>query len=775
MSFIATLQARCRHFLRGVFRRDAIERELRDELDGYVAMLVEQKLAAGMSPREARRAARLEFGGLDQVSEQVRDVRLGAWVDQTRADLLYAGRTLGRSPGFAVLAIVIMALGIGANTAVFSVVKGVLLEPLPYRGADRIVTLATRTLATDVNNPLVNIANFRDWREQSTTFEALAVYSGGEFPVTSGTAAEFARIARVDAPYFRVFAVDPVIGRSFTAEEAVRGSRVLLVSHAYWQGQLGGDAGVLERTVRVGEDQWRIIGVLPPGFRFPNRTDIWIPRETSSTSRTRHNVFAVGRLEPQVSLEQAQSELDTIAARLERQYPESNAGRGVSATRLQDGLVSNVRPTLYLLWGVVAIVLLIACANTATLLLGRAMARAREIAVRAALGASRGRIVRQLTTESLLLALVAGATGALLAHWMRPVLVALTPADVVRLADTGVDGGVLVFTLGVSIATSGFFGLVPALHASRVDLVHAARQGSLTAGRTVRTRGVRVVAQVALAVVLLTAAGLLVKSLMALQSVELGFRPENVLVMKATGVGTMQENNAFFRNVISRVAALPGVVAVGATSTPPGDLSNSGSGSYFIDRMPEQRDRTIEPQALLTIMAPRTFAALGIAVRSGRDFEAGDVDGRPLVAVVNEALVREALAGENPIGRTVFCPFDRQARHDNRRCRRRRAPAQPGHCSPAGVLHAVHAARLQQQHAPCRRPDPRRSHVARGNRPAPRGGDLPERGGVGLDHEGDGLAAGGASAIPRPAVRRPGRLRCFPRRRGRLRRDGVRR
>ena len=416
---------------------------------------------------------------------------------------------------------------------------------------------------------------------------------------------------------------------------------------------------MLDRTVRVGDDQWRIVGVLPTGFRFPGQTDLWIPRATLSTSRTRHNVFAVGRLEPGVSLEQSQSELDTIAARLERQYPDSNTGRGVSATRLQDGLVSDVRLTLYLLWGVVGMVLLIACANTATLLLGRATGRTREIAVRAALGASRRRIVRQLFTESLLLALVAGAAGTLLAHWAQPVLVALRPADVVRLADTGIDGGVLVFTLTVSIATSGLFGLVPALHASRIDLIDAAKPHSLMAGRTVRTRGVLVVSQVALAVVLLTGAGLLIKSLVALQRVVLGFRPENVLVMKATGVGTAQENNAFFGSVLSRVAALPGVAAVGATSTPPGDLSNSGSGPFFIDRIPAHRDRTIEPQALFTVVAPQTFTALAIPLKSGRDFEEGDIEGRPLVAIVNEALVQDALAGENPIGRTIFCAFDR--------------------------------------------------------------------------------------------------------------------
>jgi predicted permease len=326
-------------------------------------------------------------------------------------------------------------------------------------------------------------------------------------------------------------------------------------------------------------------------------------------------------------------------------------------------MVDDVRLTLYLMWGVVGVVLLIACANTATLLIGKATTRTREIAVRTALGASRGRIVRQLVTESLLLALVAGAGGIGLAFWGASALVALTPADVVRLAWTGIDVGVLAFTLVVSVATSVVFGLVPAIHASKVDLTDAMKQGgtrSVAGGGLVRMRAALVVSEIALAVVLLTSAGLLVKSLMALQNVELGFRSENVLVMRATGVRSLSENNAFFAAVLPRVAALPGVVAVGATSIPPGDLSNAGDGGYFIDRVPEQRDRNLDPRALFTIVTPGAFAALGIPLKSGRDFNESDTGDSPLVAIVNEALVRKSLAGADPIGRTIFCSFDRK-------------------------------------------------------------------------------------------------------------------
>jgi putative ABC transport system permease protein len=653
------------------------EIDIVDELSQHLDDRYRELMAGGALPDEARRLTLAEFRAGNVLAQRMASLRqanspppltsgapTGHVVTDLWHDLRYAGRMAWKQRGFSLLAVAIMALGIGANTAVFSVVNSVLLKPLPYPNADRIVALRTTFLARGESQALVSIANFRDWRDQSSSFEAMSSYRPGENSVTTGTAAEYGQIASVDAQFFRVFAVDPIIGRTFTPEEIGPGApKQVLISHAYWQNRLASDARVLERTIRVGNDSRSIIGVLPAGFQFPGQTDVWLPQTTQSTSRTGHNLFAVGRLKPHVSIEQGQADLAAVAAGLEQRYPESNKGRGVSALRLQDELVGSARLTLYLLWGVVGVVLLIACANTATLLLGKAAARTREVAVRVALGANRLRIIRQLIAESLLLALAAGASGLLLAYWGTTALLALTPAHVMRHAHTGIDGGVLAFTLIVSIVTSLVFGLVPAFHASKVDLVDSLKQRGthLVHGhRSIRTRGALVVSEIALAVVLLAGAGLVMKSLMALHRVELGFQPANVLVMKATGVRSRDENNAFFGQILSRVSTLPGVVAVGATSTPPGDLSNAGSGAFFVDRMPQQRDRTVEPTALLTIVAPGSFPALGIPLKDGRDFNEGDSNDRPLVAIVNESLVRQSFSGTNPIGRTIFCTFDRQ-------------------------------------------------------------------------------------------------------------------
>jgi putative ABC transport system permease protein len=648
--------------VRSLFRTRA-ERELNEEFQYHLDRQIEEGLRAGLSAEEARYAARRAMGAIEKNKEECRDLQRANLAAECLADLRYAGRAFRRRPGFALLAIGIMAVGIGANTAVFSVVNGVLLKPLPYPDADRIVILRTAILTRGESQTLVSIANFRDWRDRSTSFEAMASYRPGENSVTTGDTAEYGRIAGVDGQFFRVFGLQPIIGRTFTPEEIGPDAPPhVLISHSYWQSHFGGDPRVLEQTIRVGNRSRSIIGVMPAGFQFPGRTDVWLPQTTSSTSRTGHNFFAVGRLKPAVSLEQGRADLAAVAAGLEQQYPESNNGRGVIAVRLQDELVGNVRLTLYLLWGVVGLVLLIACANTATLLLGKASARTREVAVRSALGANRARIVRQLITESLLLALLAGVAGLVLAYWGGKALLALTPADVVRFADAGIDAGVLAFTLGVSLLTSLLFGLVPAFHASRVDLIEALKGGTRTAlgGRSIRTRGVLVVSEIALAVVLLTGAGLLMKSLMALHDVELGFQPSNALVMKATGNRSSQENNAYFGELFARIAMLPGVVAVGATSVPPGDMSNAGTGSHFIDHLPDPSDRDRNgPLTVMTIVAPGTFAALGIPLKTGRDFDAGDLGSRPLVAVVNEALARSSFGGENPIGRTIFCLFDR--------------------------------------------------------------------------------------------------------------------
>jgi predicted permease len=587
------------------------------------------------------------------------------YIDDLVRDLRYAARNLHRSPGFATLVVLIMALGIGANTAVFSVVNAVLLKPLSYCDPDRIVTLSNFSTSREARTALskqVSVPDFQDWHDQSSSFEAMAYYYSREKAVIRGSRAEYARVTSVSPELFRVFAVDPLVGRSFTVEEMKPGAGgAAMISYTFWQSQFGADPRALGQTVLCPEPR-PIVGVLPPAFRFPNNTDIWVS-ETGTGSRGGRSVLAVGRLKAGVPLERAQTEITTIARRLEEQFPETNRGRSVGVTKLRDEMVGNVRIMLYLLLGAVTVLLLIACANTATLLLGKATARTREVALRAALGASRKRIVSQLITESLLLAFLAGLSGLMLAYLGSRMLVALAPADVPRLAEAGIDRWVLGFTLGMSLITSLLFGLVPALYLSKVELSDALKQGGTritTRGGIIGIRGVLVMAEVALAVTLVSAAGLLIKSFVALHNVALGFRPENVLVMRATvaapfSVG-IPRTRQFFGDMLARVSTLQGVLAAGATMAPPGYVDSTGG--YIIDQLPAQPDWSRAPSVVLSVIAPGTFTTLGIPLKSGRDFSDNDTSDRRFVAVVNEALVRKSFPSESPLGRTIFCPFD---------------------------------------------------------------------------------------------------------------------
>jgi putative ABC transport system permease protein len=579
-------------------------------------------------------------------------------------DLKFALRSLRKNPGFTLLAIAVMALGIGANTAVFSVVNAVLLKALAYRDPDRIVTLSSLWRKSGSHGQ-VSAPDFHDWHDQSTAFAAMAYYDDDSTSVMSGGSAEYAHVAEVTPEFFQVFGVEPVAGRLFSPAELKPGSGgAVLISYSYWQSHFGANTNALGHPVRMLGKSFSIAGVLPPRFHFPNGTDLWLPANVvypETESRSAHNYLVVGRLKPGVSLEQAQAQMTAVGARLEQQYPHSNGGKSVAVTRMRDEMVGNVQLTLYLLLGAVALVLLIACANVANLLLARATARTREMAIRAAVGASRGRIVRQLITESMVLALVAGAAGLLLAKWGSDALVALAPGNVPRLAESGIDGWVLAFTLGISVAASLLFGLAPALQISRVDLNETLKQGATRAvmgGKGGRMRAALVVAEVALSVVLLAGAGLLIRSFIALQNVSLGFRPEHVLVMEsavpASGLESARRATHFYKDLLADLATLPGVTAVGGTRNPPATVYSDGS--YFIDHVGELTTNT--PGAVLSVVTPGTFAALGIPLKRGRDFNEADTYDAPFTAIINEALARKSFPAQDPLGRMIYCGLD---------------------------------------------------------------------------------------------------------------------
>jgi len=579
-------------------------------------------------------------------------------------DLKFALRSLRKNLGFTLVAVVVMALGIGANTAVFSVVNAVLLKPLAYRDPDRMVTLSSLWRKSGGHGQ-VSAPDFHDWHNQSTAFSAMAYYDDDSAAVMSGTSAEYVHIAEATGEFFDVFGVEPVAGRLFSSDEQKPGGAgAVLVSYAYWQSHFGGNAGALGQQVHLLGKSFGIAGVLPPRFHFPNDTDIWLPANVvfpETESRSAHNYLVVGRLKPDVSLEQAQAQMTAIGARLEQRYKDSNEGKSVAVTRMRDEMVRNVKMTLYLLLGAVALVLLIGCANVANLLLAKATSRTREIAIRAAVGASRGRIVRQLITESMLLALIAGAAGLLLAKWGSDVLVALAPGNVPRLGEAGIDGWVLVFTLGISVAASLLFGLAPALQISHVDLSETLKQGAsraLGAGKAGGMRATLVVTEVALSVVLLSGAGLLMRSFAALHNVALGFQPEHVLVMEssvpASDLNSARRATRFYKDLRLDLATLPGVSAVGGTRSTPGEVTSEGS--YFIDHLGALTPNT--PQAVLSVVTPGAFAALGIPIKRGRDFDESDTYDAPFTAVINEALARKSFPGQDPLGRLIYCGLD---------------------------------------------------------------------------------------------------------------------
>ena len=492
-----------------------------------------------------------------------RPTRVKVGMDNLLQDIRYGIRTLTRQPGFAATAIVTLALGIGATTAIFSVVNAVVLRPMPFDQPDRIVVVTNRNLKTGNVNTTVSGPDFHDWRAQSRSFEALTYFTFGlESSVTVNNVSDYAATARISPGFFRVFGATALIGRLFTTdEEQPREGDVAVITEAYWRRQFGSDPRVIGSTISFRQRTYTIIGVTT--LRFPARSDIYYadPAPPEAQSRSAHNYRSVGRLAPGVSVDQAQAEMTGIATRLAQQYPQSNGEKGVAVVPLQDVVVGDTRQTLFVLLAAVAFVLLIACANVANLLLARAAARGRELVVRAAVGAGRMRLVRQMLTESAVLALVAGVGGVIIARWGVMALVAFAPPDLPRLDEVTVDMVALTFALAISLVASVIFGLAPAWHVSRVDLADGLRQsgkGSALGVRSGWARKAFVVAEIALAVALVMGAGLLGRSLIALANVDMGFEGDRLVVLRTTvpvsGRPQFARAIEVYRNTLDRAA-----------------------------------------------------------------------------------------------------------------------------------------------------------------------------------------------------------------------------
>ena len=588
-------------------------------------------------------------------------------MDTFLQDLRYAARKLMRTPGFTAVAVITLALAIGATTAVFSIVDGVLLEPLPFRAPNQLVRV-TSTSSRDGSTFPISPADYLDYRDQSASFAAMANYQVGMSNfATSGGEPEHVVRASVGARFFDVLGVAPVQGRFFGANEDEPGQNpVAVISEKLWRTRFGADPRVVGQTLTVDEKPYDVIGIAPRTVDYPQPVDVYLPRGYPHTSdpnaRGAHSLFAIARLKPGITPAQARQDLAAIAKRLGQQYPLMDTEFSATVEPLQQQLVGNLAPTLYALLGAVGFVLLIACANVANLLLVRGAARSSEMAVRTALGAGRGRIVRQLVTESVLLAACGAVIGTALAAWAVDAVVAFGPTALPRLQDVSIDGRVLAFAAGVALLTGLVFGLVPALHAARPDIAGMLREsvrGSSRGGAN-RTRGLLVMTEMALAVVLLVGAGLLVKSFVALMHVNLGFKPEHAVSFDLSLPGAKYRDDASVIALASgleaRLRALPGTEDVGVTSGRP--LSHSLSMTPF-----DVAGRPVNDPEHRTVVevhqtSPAYFDAMGMTLASGRLYtDAEDRRDGPHVLVVNDEVARRFFKGENPIGKTLILGF----------------------------------------------------------------------------------------------------------------------
>jgi putative ABC transport system permease protein len=582
-------------------------------------------------------------------------------------DVRFALRMMRKSPGVTAVAVVTMALGIGATTAIFSVLNAVLLEPLPYPAAERLVAISEARVTRPGVQSSISVPDYLDWRAQATSFDGLAAYYSMSVVRTDGAEPEHLAAGSVSANFFETLGVVPAAGRGFLPnEEALGEHRVALLGYDYWRRAFGADPEAVGRSILLEGERFEIVGILPAGFHMPlldAEPAVWVPLGygPDDLQRGAHFMRAIGRLAPGVDAVQADADLDAVAARLAELYPDENAGHSASLTPLREQIVGDVRTPLLVLLGAVALVLAIACANVANLLLARASTRHQEVAVRMALGAARWRVIRQLLLESLAIAIAGGAAGLLLATWSVDALVALYPQGLPRTAPIGIDLGVLAFAAAISVATGLIFGIVPALQASDVALHEALKSGGRgsTAARN-RTSAAFVVVQVALSLVLLVGSGLLLRSLYLLSSVDPGFDPDGVLTARVSLPDSTYEDSArqveFAYELAARLRQSPGVEAAGVGYPIPFSQSNL-SLSYFRPEQPPV-DAAATTSANWRPVTPGYFQALRMPLLRGRDIADSDGAEAQPVMVVNETLARRCFGDEDPIGRRLTIGYN---------------------------------------------------------------------------------------------------------------------
>lgn len=588
------------------------------------------------------------------------------------SDIRYAVRNLLRRPGFTIIAVVTLALGIGANTAIFSTINALLLKPLPFPELDRVVAVWDKLPSRGVLHNEVTFANYIDLKAQNRSFEQLALYRWWSPNLTGVEPPERIQGFLVTANFFDSIAMKPIMGRNFAEEENQPGKDgVAIITHSLWQRRFGGDPEILNKTITINTVVRKVIGVMPEHFNFPKGAEIYAPIAMTPElmkSRGNHSYYIIGRLNRGTSIASAQADIDNIMARLEQQFPETNTGWGATAFPLVADTVRTYDTALWIMMGAVGFVLLIACANVANLMLARASGRQKEIALRTALGASRWRIVRQLLTESLIVALVGGAVGVLIGFWGIDALRAANPAEASKFApgwyQLGINSSVLLFTLGLSLVSGIVFGLAPALQASKTNLNDSLKEGSRqTSGSSHRLRSSLVVFEFALSLILLVGAGLLTRSFLSLLKTDPGFNPDNVLTMNlvlpALKYKEQPQRAAFYSDLVQRVKAYPGVESAAVVNYLPLGGSNS-SDSYLVEGEPEPAPGQ-ENDGRYRVASPDYFRTMGISIVRGRGFTDQDKAGAPPVVIVNDAFVRKHWPNQDPIGKRIrfYGPLER--------------------------------------------------------------------------------------------------------------------